>query len=91
MITLLTMFALYFLPTLVAHYRRHKSFGSILLLNLFLGWTVIGWVIALLWALSEPAQVMVLRPAAMGGYCTHCGAPASAAWVCGRCGARLSA
>lgn len=47
----LAMFAiLYFLPTIVASNRGHHTTG-ILLLNLFLGWTVIGWIVLMLWAL----------------------------------------
>jgi len=42
---------LYFLPAIIAAVRHtHNSMG-ILLLNLFLGWTVIGWFAALLMAI----------------------------------------
>jgi hypothetical protein len=41
----------YFVPTLVA--RGKNRFSSILVLNIFLGWTVIGWVGALIWAMNE--------------------------------------
>jgi hypothetical protein len=44
--------AFYFLPTLVAWWRGHRQLASILLLNLFLGWTVVGWVLALVWCAS---------------------------------------
>lgn len=41
------LLAVYFLPTIVSH---GKSFGaSVTVLNFFLGWTVLGWVIALAW------------------------------------------
>ena len=52
---------LYFLPTIVAMSRGHRSYGGILVLNLFLGWTFIGWLIALVWACSStgPAPVNV--------------------------------
>jgi hypothetical protein len=43
--------AFYFLPSLVA--RKKKDFRSILILNLFLGWTFVGWVIALVWAVKR--------------------------------------
>jgi Superinfection immunity protein len=42
--------ALYFIPTAVAHWRGHPNQKAILILNLFLGWTFIGWVAALVWA-----------------------------------------
>ena len=38
----------YFLPTLIAHRKRNSQ--AIFVLNLFLGWTFLGWVIALVWA-----------------------------------------
>ena len=37
----------YFLPSIVASSRKHHSAGSVFVLNLFLGWTFIGWVVAL--------------------------------------------
>ncbi len=51
MITLLAMTALYFLPTLIASHRGHHV-GGILVLNLLFGWTVVGWFLLLLWAIS---------------------------------------
>ena len=50
MITLFLLCALYFLPTIVASHRGH-AVGGILLLNLFFGWTGIGWAALLLYAL----------------------------------------
>ena len=41
---------IYFLPVLVAAARRCKAGAGILILNLFLGWTLLGWVAALIWA-----------------------------------------
>jgi len=43
---------LYFLPTIVAFLRGHQSRAGILLVNFFLGWSGLGWIIALIWALS---------------------------------------
>jgi hypothetical protein len=40
----------YFLPCIVAAYRKKRNTVAIAVLNLFLGWTVIGWVVALVWA-----------------------------------------
>lgn len=37
----------YFAPTLLALHRGVTNRGSILVINLFLGWTLIGWVVAL--------------------------------------------
>jgi hypothetical protein len=41
---------IYFLPAIVAGRRRHPNGAAIFLLNLFLGWTILGWVMALVWA-----------------------------------------
>jgi hypothetical protein len=40
----------YFLPCIIAWLRNHHQGIAILLLNLFLGWTFLGWVIALVWS-----------------------------------------
>jgi uncharacterized membrane protein len=42
--------AFYFLPSLIAHFRGHKNRLALFLLNLFLGWTVLGWVASLVWS-----------------------------------------
>lgn len=57
---LLFLVMLYFLPTLVAALRRTHNVGAVFAVNLLVGWTVIGWFAALLWAaLSAPAYVYV--------------------------------
>ena len=59
-ITLSVILALYFLPAFIASMRRHPQGGAIFALNLFLGWTFVGWVAALVLALwnttKTPAQ-----------------------------------
>jgi hypothetical protein len=50
---------LYFLPTILAFARSKRDAVSILVLNLFLGWTAIGWVIALVWALKADSPVAI--------------------------------
>jgi len=45
--------ALYFLPAIIAAARHTHNATAILLLNLFLGWTVIGWCVALLMAICS--------------------------------------
>lgn len=45
-------------PSLIAWHRKHRNFVALLALNIFLGWTLVGWVAALVWALyrePEPA------------------------------------
>lgn len=53
MALLLVLVAIYFLPTIVAMSRRHHQVGAIVVINLFLGWTLIGWVVALAWSVSS--------------------------------------
>ncbi len=40
----------YFLPTIIALARGHHNGFAIFLTNLLLGWTLIGWIIALIWS-----------------------------------------
>ncbi|MBG8556154.1 superinfection immunity protein [Hymenobacter guriensis] len=50
-------FGIYFLPAIIG--RNHRQSGSIALLNLLLGWTIIGWIAALIWSVSTPTPVIV--------------------------------
>ena len=52
---LLVLLALYFLPTIFANMRKHHNAGAIFAANLFLGWTMLGWAVSLVWALTNPA------------------------------------
>lgn len=47
---LIVLLILYFLPAAVASARDHHNKNAIFLLNIFLGWTFLGWVIALIWS-----------------------------------------
>lgn len=47
------LLVLYLLPWIIATTGGHSKTASIGVINLFLGWTLIGWVIALAWAVSE--------------------------------------
>ena len=51
----------YLLPALVAGIREHKNVAAIAVLNLLLGWTVLGWVGALVWAFTANAPAEVPR------------------------------
>ncbi|MCX5667381.1 MAG: superinfection immunity protein [Candidatus Omnitrophica bacterium] len=52
LLAIVLIFAFYFLPTLVAFLKQHKNKLAIFLLNLLLGWTVLGWVVSLVWSVS---------------------------------------
>ena len=51
-------FVMYFLPSIVALARSKRDIGGIILLNFFLGWTMIGWVVALVWAVKNDVPVV---------------------------------
>jgi hypothetical protein len=60
---------IYFLPSLMAAGVGHHNRGAIFALNLFLGWSFLGWVAAFVWActqtqkryLIEQSDVLVAR------------------------------
>ena len=47
---IILMFGLYLLPSLISFLRRNKNYPAIFFLNFLLGWTGIGWVVALVWS-----------------------------------------
>jgi hypothetical protein len=56
-VVLIIFFTIYFIPILVAGNRNAAALNGIIILNIFLGWTVIGWFAALIWAYSaRPAE-----------------------------------
>jgi cyanate permease len=56
LLSLATILFVYFLPALVARQRQHQQVLAIFMLNLLLGWTGLGWIGALVWACTNPAQ-----------------------------------
>lgn len=50
--TAFALAAVYLLPTFVAFGREHHNKWAILVLNLFLGWTFLGWIASLVWAVT---------------------------------------
>lgn len=55
--TLVFLFLAYMAPSLLAGLAQHRNAGAICVLNLLLGWTFIGWVIALVWACTTSEKV----------------------------------
>ncbi|MBE8158439.1 MAG: superinfection immunity protein [Betaproteobacteria bacterium] len=51
-ILLIILAIVYFIPSLIGNEKQHAA--GIFVVNLFLGWTLLGWVVALAWALSSP-------------------------------------
>ena len=50
---IIILIAIYFIPTLIAFDKKAKSPAQVLIVNLFLGWTLLGWVIALVMAFNK--------------------------------------
>jgi hypothetical protein len=50
---IIVLIPVYFIPSIVAFSRKQPNKASILILNIFLGWTFIGWVLALVWACKK--------------------------------------
>ncbi|MCE9560414.1 MAG: superinfection immunity protein [Planctomycetes bacterium] len=42
----------YFFPSIIAMFRKHPNIAPILVVNIFLGWSIVGWVVALAWAFT---------------------------------------
>lgn len=46
----------HFLPIIIAGSRHVRNFWWIVLINVLAGWTLIGWVVALVWALRDDPE-----------------------------------
>jgi len=55
----LLIISIYFLPTIVALVGDHSSFLAIFILNLLAGWTLLAWIILLVWSFldREPEEL----------------------------------
>lgn len=92
------LLALYVLPTWIAYVRKHQNLVAVGILNVALGWTLLGWIAALVWAVMNtqtrnpnlgPAQTSTgqlddTRP------CPECAEPIKrAARRCKHCGSNV--
>lgn len=48
---LLIAVGLYFSPSIIGYNKKNAN--AICMLNLLLGWTVLGWIVALIWAMTK--------------------------------------
>jgi hypothetical protein len=79
LVLVLICLVLYFAPSCIALARGKRNSGAIFALNLFLGWTLVGWVVSFVWACTVDATPVLV---AAGGYpapfdggsltCPHC-------------------
>ena len=67
---------LYLVPFLIARSKKHPQKTAILILNLLLGWTMLGWVVALVWACmnttARESGQAATSAAAAERKCPHC-------------------
>lgn len=54
-VIVITMIVLYWTPTIVAAARNHET-ASVAVVNGFLGWTIIGWIVALTMSVRQKNQ-----------------------------------
>jgi hypothetical protein len=73
--------AAYLLPTIVAALENKRKTGPIFLLNIFLGWTVVGWIGALVWAVADERAPPPSLPPAPAEFPPAAPAPAAPAPV----------
>jgi Superinfection immunity protein len=52
---LMVVLIIYFIPTLTAYLRNHRKLRAILVVNLLLGWTLLGWIAAFVWSFTKDA------------------------------------
>jgi hypothetical protein len=84
---LLTLLGVYFLPWIVAKIRRHRQSLAIGVLNLFAGWTLLGWIVAIVWACIQPIANEA-PPYAAASPCQH--HTRTRAGVCVDCGESIA-
>lgn len=81
--------ALYLWPTVEASLRQHPNLAALAALNVLLGWTLLGWVAALVWALRRPEPATPVSSGPMKT-CPYCAEPVLAAAIkCKHCGSAL--
>jgi Superinfection immunity protein len=69
--------ALYLLPCLIGCARRAPDIGAIAVIDILLGWTFIGWVVALAMAFRSAPPSLPPPPAATASCAQRFGPPAS--------------
>ena len=56
-VLLISIVSIYLLPSIIAGFRGHPNATPIFILNLFLGWTFLGWLASLIWSTTSIQKV----------------------------------
>jgi hypothetical protein len=57
-VIVLVLIVLYVLPSIIALCRgKENGTAGVVLVNIFLGWSLVGWVLAFVWAFTGRTQV----------------------------------
>lgn len=59
LIFVLPLLAVHFLPTIIAAARHARNLPWIFVVNLLLSWTVIGWIVALVWSICDTPRYVL--------------------------------
>jgi RsiW-degrading membrane proteinase PrsW (M82 family) len=59
-IALFCVLAFYLLPTIMAIKRKSPHTTAVVILNIFFGFTLVGWIVALVLASKQPQPVVVV-------------------------------
>jgi hypothetical protein len=54
--SLIALLGLYFLPSIIAAAKEKRNSRAIFFVDLLFGWTVIGWIVVMVWALTNDAS-----------------------------------
>lgn len=61
-ITLSIAAVVYLIPSIVAALRGHRNLLPVMVVNVLLGWTLVGWVVAMVWSLLARPEIDVREP-----------------------------
>lgn len=59
LIIFIILLVVYFMPVIVAMMRNHRQTLAIFMTTLLLGWTVFGWIFAIIWACTTSKTITV--------------------------------